>query len=1215
MSLSHNPQHDIYHQLWINQFFPNADNLDDPIATPEAKQHLVPAFLRSRGLVKQHLESFNHFLKYGIKRIVSANSRITCNADTRWFLEYPPYFCLIQFRFKDVYIGQVSESRSYNNHPITPHECRLREMTYSAPIYVNIAYTRGLDTIEARKILIGRMPIMLKSNHCVLQNKSSHELAQLGECPMDPGGYFIVKGQEKTILMQEQVPYNRIMVVKDSRGSITASITSSTEESKTRIDLFFQDNILVVRHSTLSEPIPFIVLMKALGIESDQYILELVGTDKPKFLDALAFSFHKSAKYPVQSHDDALYFLSQKIRGTTRVSWRRFVAVSEASAAVNNSKSHIHSTLTTMVNPSSCTPEVRHGAYIETPSLPVENKKIQAIDDARELLSSMILDHIPGIDSYSKAVLLATMARNLIIAIDDPSQLTNRDHYSFKRIEVAGSLMALLFEDLFKQMCTELQRIAENTLVRQSAVVFDISRIIRPDHLTPGLVGSLSSGNWRIRRFRMNRAGVTHILSRLSYISSLGMMTRLSAQFEKSRKVSGPRALQPSQWGVLCPSDTPEGEACGLIKNLALLSHISQESDPQSTARACFALGVIDTAVLSPTELYAPGNYRVFLNGQILGVTSQPLSFATKFRQLRRRGIIHHYTACTVYDNKRFIEISCDAGRLCRPLLVVRNGQLIMQDRDLLLLTRKLLTFDDLVVKGAIEYIDVAEENNCLIAIYPSEINHNTTHLEIDPMTLLGIVAGLIPFPHHNQSPRNTYQCAMGKQAIGCISTNYLNRYDTIIYSLVYTQRPLVSTRSLTLSQFEYLPGGHNATVAIMSYSGYDIEDALVINKASVDRGYGRCVVYRKYVAPLESYRNRLRDKVAPPKSLNSFKISKFKAVDSYGMPRSGHVVNPSDILINKYSPVDTQSRISPKSTSTIVKGRIDQSIVLNKDDEPLYKASSLAFKGPAAAHIDGVLFMQTSDEKSIFKIKTRHTRRPEVGDKFSSRHGQKGVLGIFVPQSNMPFSQNGTVPDMIMNPHGFPSRMTVGKMYELLASKTGVLSGIAGNGTCFSGEPIQGLSHALIAAGWNYYGKDLLYSGTTGKPLKAYVFFGPVYYQKLKHMVLDKMHARARGPRTMVTRQPTEGRSRDGGFRLGEMERDCLIGHGSSLLLIERLMISSDKFTAFICEKCGLFGYNGWCQHCRRGDTISSVTIPYACKLLFQELMSMGILPKISLT
>ncbi|GBN25872.1 DNA-directed RNA polymerase III subunit RPC2 [Araneus ventricosus] len=365
--------------------------------------------------------------------------------------------------------------------------------------------------------------------------------------------------------------------------------------------------------------------------------------------------------------------------------------------------------------------------------------------------------------------------------------------------------------------------------------------------------------------------------------------------------------------------------------------------------------------------------------------------------------------------------------------------------------------------------------------------------------------------------------------------------------------------------------------------------------------GFGRCLVYRTSKTTLKRYANQTYDRVLGPKVDAETKkpIWKHLPLNSDGIAAPGVKVDVRQVLINKSMPSITTS-LPTEAEAQIA--------------EQPYKEVPVVHKGILPSYVERVMVAPNAEESTLIKLLMRQTRRPEVGDKFSSRHGQKGVVGLIAEQVDLPFSNEGIIPDLIMNPHGFPSRMTVGKMIELLAGKAGVLTGKLKYATAFSGDKVQDISEDLIKCGFNYQGKDCMTSGITGEPLQAYIFFGPIYYQKLKHMVVDKIHARARGPRTVLTRQPTDGRARDGGLRLGEMERDCLIGHGTSMLLLERLMLSSDAFDVDVCGKCGLMGYSNWCHFCKSSSNIASIRMPYACKLLFQELQSMNVVPRLKL-
>jgi len=458
----------------------------------------------------------------------------------------------------------------------------------------------------------------------------------------------------------------------------------------------------------------------------------------------------------------------------------------------------------------------------------------------------------------------------------------------------------------------------------------------------------------------------------------------------------------------------------------------------------------------------------------------------------------------------------------------------------------------------------------------------------------------------------------MAKQAMGTIGMNEYQRMDGLIYTMVYPQKTMVKSRTLDLLNFDNIPGGQNSCIAVMSYSGYDIEDAVILNKAAIDRGFGRCMVLRKHQTSVRRYANGTMDRTCGPPDPSQFpdgeedkRYTKYQAIDKDGICRVGEFMESGSVMVNKESPMDT--------TTSAMAGVDGFGFNAGTPTNTQYKYSGMSYRGGAPTYVDKVLITSNENEQFLIKVMLRQVRRPEIGDKFASRHGQKGVCGLIVPQENMPFNEMGHPPDLIMNPHGFPSRMTVGKLLELLVGKAGVYEGRQGYSSAFgeehgSADNAEGAAEALIRSGLNYTGKDIFYSGTSGEPLDAYIFSGPVFYQKLKHMVLDKAHARARGPRAVLTRQPTEGRSRDGGLRLGEMERDCLIAYGASNLIMERLMHSSDAFSANVCLTCGLLQYQNWCQYCRSGEKVADIRLPYACKLLFQELQSMNVLLRLRL-
>ena len=835
------------------------------------------------------------------------------------------------------------------NQRLTPMECRLTDTTYSGGIYVDIEYTHEDKIRKQQGIHIGALPIMLRSDLCHLANKNQNELARMGECPLDPGGYFVVKGTEKVILVQEQLSKNRIIVMTDPKKDVvTAEVTSSTHDRVVKTYVTTKNKRIYLRHNSFKEYIPIVIALKAMGMTSDKEILQLTCGPDERFQEALGVSLEEAARLKIYTRRQALDWIGAR--------------VSPGQEKEDRTIGH----------------------------------KLTPADIACQALATMVLGHVPvrEMNFRPKTIYLATMTRRVLMAMVDEKMVDDRDYVGNKRLELAGQLLSLLFEDSFKTFNADLKKRMDKILEKKSrAGPFDASALVRTggsDIITSAFVRSISTGNWSLKRFHVERAGVTHVLSRLSFIAALGMMTRITSQFEKTRKVSGPRALQPSQWGMLCPSDTPEGEACGLVKNLALMTHITTDVNEEPLIKMAYMLGVEDISMLTGNELYRSGVYLVQVNGTIIGVTPTPKRFVTLFRKLRRSGRTSEFVSIYMNHHQRVIYIASDGGRICRPMIIVENGQSRVTSEHMAMLKAGKVTFDHFLRSGLVEYLDVNEENDSLIACYESEIVEDTTHLEIEPFTILGAVAGLIPYPHHNQSPRNTYQCAMGKQAIGAIAYNQLNRIDTLLYLMTYPQQPMVKTKTIELVGYDKLPAGQNATVAVMSYSGYDIEDALIVNRASADRGFGRCHVLKKNTIPLRSFPNGTAERLAmlPPDQ----RPETHSWLDQDGLVAPGSVVSQGDLLAARETPMDTRGPGPAVG----------------------YKPSPVVHKLPEPTNIDKVMVTDSEDGNQLIKILTRQTRRPELGDKFSSRHGQKGVCGLIVPQQDMPFNDQGICPDIV---------------------------------------------------------------------------------------------------------------------------------------------------------------------------------------------------------
>ncbi|KAJ2392662.1 DNA-dependent RNA polymerase II [Coemansia sp. RSA 2611] len=687
-----------------------------------------------------------------------------------------------------------------------------------------------------------------------------------------------------------------------------------------------------------------------------------------------------------------------------------------------------------------------------------------------------------------------------------------------------------------------------------------------------------------------------------------------------------------------CPAETPEGQACGLVKNLALMAHVTVDVDSSPIREFLNEWSVESLAEIEASSIGS--STKVFLNGDWVGIHRNPDELVDCMLEARRRANIP-FEASIVRDiRERELRIHTDSGRVSRPLLIV--------DPDLRLRLKKqhieaieqydvededAYRWNDLLADGVIEYLDAEEEEVAMICMTPQELaeshlykttgtlppeetdqasrirsQRNTyidtwTHCEIHPSMILGICASIVPFPDHNQSPRNTYQSAMGKQAMGIMLTNYQLRMDTLANILYYPQKPLAITRAMNYLKFRELPAGQNAIVAIMCYGGYNQEDSVIMNQSSIDRGLFRSLFYRTYQCVESKQGSRELGTFEKPTRDTTLRLKHgtYEKLESDGLIAPGTRVTGDDIIIGMTTAIPADSLELGQRTTQHTK--IDASMALRSTEHGI---------------VDHVMLTTNGDGAKFVKVRIRSTRIPQMGDKFASRHGQKGTIGITYRTEDMPFSAEGVVPDIIINPHAIPSRMTIGHLVECLLSKLSTLMASEGDATPFTNVTVEAISHELLQHGYQPRGFEVMYNGHTGRKLAAQVFLGPTYYQRLKHMVDDKIHSRARGPLQILTRQPVEGRTRDGGLRFGEMERDVMIAHGVAQFLKERLFDVSDAYRVHVCDVCGLMvtallkNNSFECRACKNKTRISQVHIPYACKLLFQELMSMNIAPRL---
>ena len=1522
--------------------------------------HIIESYFEGQHLdrlVRHQIESYNHFVNYQILRTIQMFNPVTIHSENDYVAEKDKYFLEIFISFTNfkLYPPQIHENNGATKMML-PQEAKLRNFTYASTmtVDVNIQYvvrnTENMDTpkiIEKvlPKINIGKLPIMLKSSVCTLTQNKFINHQYTGECSMDCGGYFIIKGSEKTVLGQERAAENRVYCFdgkNTTKWNWFAEIKSVPDFkciSPKQIEMMIASknngfgNGIFVNIPRIKQPIELFVLFRALGVLSDkvisQYIL-LDITDKKQvdLLQCLQASMIDANKYMTQ--EDAL----------------RHITASVAFTPINMDKDT--------------------GA----------RKKREF---TLEVLDNDLFPHCQTVPQ--KLYLLGYMAKKLLQTSLGWLPPDDRDSYLNKRIELTGTLLNNLFRNYFNKLVKEMQKqiVREiNTGSWRSTEDYEniinmtnIYKIMKSTTIENGINRALSTGDFSIKQSNSSKVGVAQVLNRLTYVSSLSHLRRINTPLEKSGELIAPRKLHNTTWGFLCCAETPEGQSIGVVKNISYMGHITIPTNSSSLYEYVkpYLLSVNDT---HPNDMY--GKVKVFVNGAWLGVTETPMELYSDMKDKKYRGIINIYISI-VFDYKSLeIRICNDGGRLTRPVLKVRDNKALISADIINKLVSKEISWNDLLTnckldESVIEYIDPEEQNYAMIAMkskdgYLQDFSQkfNYTHCEIHPSTIFGVLASCIPYPEHNQAPRNTYQCAMGKQAMGVYATNYDQRMDKTAYVLNYPSRPLVDTRLMNFIHLNRIPSGTQIHVAIMSHTGYNQEDSVLINKGSIDRGLFLATIYH---TEKDEDKNIIRDEIIrckpDPTKTKGIKFGNYDKLNPHGFIPENELVENRDVIIAKTIPIK-ENRNDPTKTikyedqsktfRTTEETYIDKNYtgrngdgynfakvrvrVLRKPvfgdkfcslptqqiltdhgwmdiqyvDITKHKVCSIGTDGnmcyeyPTAKfeydhndkmysiknkqieivctlnhklyvqkrygknyelikaedvmgkmvrfqkslenaypdiptirigdvdydmdawlqfvgmfisdgncnknkgiyitalkerkiefnkqifeklginysyHNDGNYYisaakypelyqnimelnvgalnkklpdyvwnlskrqsivlleallqgdgstMKYKDEdefsrygtisiqlandisrlavhcgwSGIIKIAEEPTGIARIGKRNlgsragtevcvtqkhtyykvsiirkqnqpwinkkknesnkeelidyngkvyciempsshtyymresqnspsliignSSRHGQKGTVGNIIPECDMPFTKEGLRPDIIINPHAIPSRMTIGQLKETLLGKVLLELGLFGDGTSFGNLDIKTITAELQKLGYESYGNELLYNGLTGEQLETNIFIGPVFYQRLKHMVNDKQHSRSIGPMVNLTRQPAEGRSRDGGFRIGEMERDVMLAHGMSRFCRERLYDVSDKYSVHVCKKCGMVApFNDGnknrmyanadftihlCKTCNNKTEFAKVEIPYAYKLMAQELQTINVVPRI---
>ena len=1144
---------------------------------------VISAYFSQHGLVSQQIGSFNQFVGNNIKEIVDENKVLKIEMDPSYKRNAEPI--TYELNFGDVKIAanpQILESNEKINKQLFPNEARVRNLDYLSDLSVEafLKEKKGEDSDE--RILgkkqtypIGKIPIMIRSKYCSLNNKTDIQRIELRECEFDQGGYFIIGGGEKVIVAQERMATNFVYVFnkKEQSGfSWQAEVRSSLDGSNrppvqfavkiAKKNTHMQNDLgglITARIPYIKSDVDIVILFRALGLESDKDIIDYIVFDESdnSFKELLRPSIELfSSDY--KDKDECLEYLGNRAtKGTA-------------------------------------------------------DSREKRIKRAEEILRKDMLSHVSierGAES-KKAFFIGYMIYRLGNCALGRAFGDDRDHYGKKRLDMSGVLLTGIFRQYFRNFLKSVESNIKDKLKNDKTGRINLEDVFDTNIITNGMKYALATGNWGKNRVGVVlKTGVAQVLQRLTFMSSLSHLRRLNTPLEKTGKITKPRQLHNTHWGMLCPAETPEGQACGLVKNLSLMAFVSVGTPSKLIQKDLDEIPDFQKlSELSPESIR--GKSKIFINGSWVGITNNPEDIMERLIGQRRKACISKEISIVNNFMNKEIRIYTDSGRSLRPLFVVEKSRLKITKQDIRDLTDQKLKFDDLVDNGVIEFLDVEEEESSMIAMKITDLVNNRhycttyTHCEIHPAMILGVAASIIPFPDHNQSPRNVYQSAMGKQAIGIYSTNFNMRMDTLSYLLFYPQKPLVVTQSMEFLKFKALPAGINAIVAIMCYTGYNQEDSVIMNQSSIDRGLFRSAFFRTYTSEqrIESKLKNEQFEVPDRRQVSKYRMGNYGKLDCEGLIPPGTKVRGDDIIIGKTGLIQYDE---DDEKAEIIKRKTDLSEAIRPSEE---------------GTIESVMLTTNRSGYTIAKVKCRSVRIPQIGDKFASRHGQKGTIGMTYRQEDMPFTMEGITPDIIVNPHAIPSRMTIGHLIECLNSKVAALRGLEGDSTPFTSVTVDRIANHLHQLGYQKHGNETIFNGFTGRKVDMLIFFGPTYYQRLKHMVDDKIFSRARGPVQILTRQPTEGRARSGGLRFGEMERDCMISHGAALFLKERLMDVSDKYRVHVCQTCGLFAVADIdsqtfrCNLCKEDSAgIVQATIPYACKLLFQELMAMHITPRIT--
>ena len=1231
---------------------------------------------------KHHIDSFRELIRRHIPETIASFNPITMvkfdeEDTTKLKLKVEVFIGGTDPDALGIYVDRPTYVNENNETVLlTPNEARLKNYSYMAHLFADVAvrYTEEGKpepvVKEFKKTWLGEIPIMLHSDLCVLHDQNPDVLRKLGECIYDQGGYFIIDGKEKVVVSQERITTNRLFIEatpKDAnfshrghihctgeRGETTLSPRTITfylirrELPKTDADDDIKEEYrpyrgaIFVSLPSIPGLYPLFTLFRLLGAESDRQILESIFGDLseiPKaFLDFIYPTIRHGAESEVFYQSDAIQHV--------------------APSTYFKSAEQVHAILVNDIMPN-MNPSVTR---VSSPEL-----------------------HEANVFLYeNKVKFLGHLVKDFIQTVMGIRPLSDRDGYVFKRVDISGFLLAQLFQSAYIQLkntCRDMLDAHYHYIIKNKGQLAklitpeNIRKFIQPNIMTEIMNRSLK-GRWGPKPEDPDQE-IIQDLGRISYIQFLSHLRRVNLPLDRTIKITSPHRLHSQQWGIMCPFESPDGASIGYLKNFALLSHVTFGTESDTLYPCLLDLGMVPlySVLTKDTHRYSS----VYLNGQWVGVHVAPAEFVTQLKLYRRNALINIFTSVSWDIPRKTVRILTEAGRVCRPLFVVEQQALLLQKYKQTtadawyewVFGKKWKTIHPGVEKPAdlyyrsyyipfqqafpleknhsnpttvlklhqacIDLLDIEEENTCLVAMRPVDIQSLTTHCEIHPSTIFSVVTNNIPFANHNQAPRNIFHGAQSKQAIGIYATNFTRRFDTMGYIQHYPQRPLISTQNAQFTNSDRMPNGFNVIVAVMSYSGYNQEDGIMINKAAIDRGLFNITAYKSLSVSEETLNDFEENVFMNPEAL----AAKLKDADNERYAAAGatiknyHPERTNYQLLNEDGVIAEESYI-PKGESVAIVGMmkrtkrfvkekqgLDTVTVVKEDYEDVSVRSDVHHYG----RVDRV-YMDKKTAKSpyrICKVRFRKVRKPEFGDKHSSRHGQKGVVGLILREEDLPFTKDGIRPDIIINPHAFPSRMTIGHMVECIFAKLCCLEGTLGDGSVFVPFKQDVLCDQLEEHGFERYGNEILYNGFTGSQIPSEIFIGPTFYLRLKHMVADKVHARGVGfmnPHDQLTRQPTAGRSHMGGLRIGEMERDSLLSHGVAQFIKETMMERSDKYRWLTCKHCGtLMDYtavssttykNIRCRACDSAE-FNCFETPFAMKLLIQEMEAMGLSVRLS--